>query len=547
MRKRGRSARTGAPRHRLFLFALGLIVACAVVYEIAMVEGPAYFGDDSVYTYYANVAANGSFHEYATDIFSFRLLSIFPIAVFFKLFGISALSSAAWAITAFAGAIVITFCIGRELYNDYAGLLAALLMGFFPLMTVLAGTPSPNMVEALVTGLVMLSVIRAQRSRSWLWYFLCGIFVVAAPLTTPAGAIIIVVLAVYLAAELVMGRIRLDRTSAYLIYGLLAAGACLMAFNYGNAGRPFITITGTAAIYSTAGTAVEGILINTNPYFYFNTMFPYRIISVLGNAAHYGILNPLSIWSAIYSSNHNNVGFYFYAFVLSSLYLLARKEKRAYVPFVWFGVAFLYLEFGPIYFRLFPFEYIVTHRLWRYLTIVSVPTVLLISMGIVRFVHDNRRKARRYAALSASAAIVCLLVLSGLQISLYWHSVVKYQTYDQRSIANYITTLPDSTGIYYESGFADVLVYTGYDNMSRFHAYDSIRDCRGIPSNVYVIIPKYYSAFNLNYTPDPVQCPYWNLVLYPSYPDSVTSAVQAAGMPFQAKLYYTGNATAAAG
>jgi hypothetical protein len=520
--------------------ALAIILLYTLIYETIFVLGPSYFGDDTVYTYYANTVLHGNFMENA-QVFSFRLLNIYPIAFFYFLMGINNLSTAAWAITSLLGSIAVAFFIAKEIYNEYAGLLSALLLSFYPLFVVLSGTPTPNMPEAFVTGFTLLSLLLAVKRNSRLWYFSTGASAVASVLTTPDAAIVIFIVFAYLLIELVRKKFKINKVSAFLLCGLLAAGILLMLFNYINAKDPLITITGTAAVYSTAGTPTEGILINQDLWFYLNVTFPYKLVNSFSSFLSHSVFNPITIWQDIYVINYNYFGFFFYAFVIAAAYLIIRKEKSAYFPLLWFIVAFAYLEFGPIYFSLIPFRYILTHRLERYLTIVSIPAAIIISIAIVRMVKKSKGN-RKIVASVLAALFVIFLIASSIPINLFWYQMVTYETYDQIAISNYLNKLPDTTSIYFESGFSNMQVYTHYDNLSRFHDYTGIKNCSDIPAGSYVVVPKFLKVFNISYTPNPlVECPDWILKLYPRDPGNFSGAITGPAVPFAAQLFYVPN------
>lgn len=516
--------------------ALILILLYATVYEIKFVLGPSYFGDDTVYTYFASAALHGNFVE-NIDIFSVRLLNIYPITFFYLLLGQTNLGTAGWAITSFIGCIIVAFFIGKELYNEYAGLLAALLLSFYPLFVVLSETPTPNVPEAFLVGLALLALLLARRKNSKAWYFASGATALLSVLTTQLAAIVIPVIFVYLLIEFLRKKFMIDRTSMYLLYGFLAAGLLLVAFNFVTSGNPLITLTTTTNLWQHSGTSVDGMEINQDPMFYFGVMFPYRVLDVLSATVLHGIYDPVMIWQDMGVINYVYVGFFFYAFVLAAAYLIIRRERSAYFPLLWFAVAFLYLEFGPIYMSLVPFQYIITHRLERYLTILVIPQVIIISIALLR-VSGPGKGLRRMAPIALSAAAVLFLIATSVPLNLFWHTTVSYETYDQMAIANYLNALPNTTRIAYESGFSIMQTYMGYRNQSRFLVYDQMANCTGIPAGYYVVVPKYYEVFGLNYTDPAAYCPDWKLVLYPqingTYPDGITIPARV----FGAKLYY---------
>ncbi len=520
-------------KNRITLLALGLILLYTAIYGIVFVIGPSYFGDDLTYTFFANQMIHGTFVQGTP--FSFRLMNIFPIAFFYALFGIGSLTTAAWSMVCFLGIIVVTFLIGRKLYNELAGILAALLAAFFPLFVTLSGTDSPNIVGGFFVGLILLSAIYAVRERSKRWYFCTGVFVVAALLSTPQTAGILVVLILYLAIEFFKKNARIDRISVYLLYGLLAAGALLAVYNYANTQNPIETLTGTVNTYASASAQNY----NMDLGYYFSVMFPYKILAGVWNGLSSGQLNPLNLLQTIYIPYNNFVGYYIYAVVACGAYLALKRDRHAYIPLLWTCVGFLCLEFGWVYISLSPFHYVLTGRLERYLTVIGIPIALLISFAVVRFIGSVKRSWPLIGKAALAAVFILLLIGTAVPISQFWYNLVQYQTYGQKQIAAYLSALPNNTKVYLDTAFNNVVVYMGYVNQSRFTAYDGIKDCGYIPANVYVIVPVNMSVSGLNYTLNPESyCPGWQPVMDKQEPGTFPSYIANAAGPFVARLYY---------
>ncbi len=517
----------------LYKAALLAILAYAFVYSIIYVVGPSFFGDDTVYLSLAHSVVQGNFQE-SPFIFSVRLLQIYPIAFFYYVFGVSLLSSAAWDILSYVLTIAVVFFIARELYDNYAGIASALLFAVFPLIVPLSATVSDDIPMAFITSLAMLAILYATRKNSKKWYFATGALIIASVLVTPEGGVIAFPIAAYLLIELARKKIKLDKVSAHFIYGLLVAGILLMIFNTASSANPLITLTTTSHFYSAVGGQNTIPSTNTDPMFYIQQMFPYNILHIVYSSFSSGNFNPVSIFNSIYIINYNSAGFYFYIMVLCAAYLLIRKEKRSYFAIFWLLVAFGYLEFGPMHVSLFPFSYLLSYRLLRFLTVIAAPTVIIIGIAISRL----SRIKKRYIGIIIGAAAILFLIATSLPVNSLWYRVSYVERFDQLSIANYLSALPNNTTIYYASSFSDLPIYMKFSNMSRFQVYDSISDCRSIPGNSYIILPKYQEMFGLNYTPNPSkECPYWQQVLYPNatgFPDYITSVA----VPFRAQLYY---------
>ena len=521
--------------------ALVILLAYALVYSIANVGGPSFYGDDTTYLGLANDVLMHNFQE-SSYIFSIRLLQIYPIAFFYALLGVNQLSSSLWDIFSFVLTAAVVFFIGKEVYNSLVGILSSFLYCIFPLVVRLSATISDDIPMAFLTSLAVLALVMAEKHNSRKWYFLSGAFALASPIVTPEGAIIIVFIAIFLIVELARKRIKL-KDGLFAVYGFVIAGLILMLVNYllTNPRNPLITLSLSNRFYSAVGKKNTIPSTNTNPWFYINTLFPYNIVQTFISGSRSGnIANALSFLNPNAFVPNSRVGFFMYAFVIALAYLLIKRERRVYIPAFWFFACFLYLEFGPMHVSLSPFNYLLSYRLGRFLTIIAPPTVLVIGMAAVRS-FEKGSKIKRPIGVAISIIGIAFLVYTSVLINNFWHETLISQTYDQIAIGKYLSTLPNNTKIYF-SGFASLVpIYMHFDNLSRFYAYDSITNCTNIPAGAYVILP-YFTLFDLNYTSNPSKyCPDWQLILAPTpkyLPKQFAALSEQLAEPFAARLYF---------
>ncbi|MDE1846218.1 MAG: glycosyltransferase family 39 protein [Candidatus Micrarchaeota archaeon] len=526
-----------ASTDRNYLIALVFLLLFALLYSIAFVGGPSFYGDDTVYANLAYYAVHGSFTQ-SPFIFSVRLLNIYPTALFYYLFGINLYTDSAWDIVSFLGMIVVAYFLGKELHSNLAGILSATLIAFFPLIVQISATISDDIPLAFVSSLAMLALLYGQRKSSKAWYFIAGVLLIATPLVTPEGFIVIITAAAYLLVELARKKISLNGELPFLGYGAAAALILLFCFNFITSGNPLITFTTNSNFYSAVGQQNTIPSTNTDPMFYIRTMFSYNILGTLFSNLGAGNFNPLSIWSQIYQASTSTAGLYFYALVIAAIYLVLARERRAYFALFWFMASFLYLEFGPMHISLSPFSYLLTYRLDRFLTIIAVPLVAVLGVAFARMMVDTRKAWKAVGTTLAGAAFF-ILILTALPINLYWHQSLYAATYDQIAMGQFLSALPSSTPVYFTGAFSNVLVYMQFSNMSRFVAYDQIKNCSKIPAGSYVLIPKYSTVFGLPYTPNPlVQCPSWRLVLSPKIPLNLSQSIIGPAAPFRGDVYF---------
>ncbi len=471
--------------------ALLLIVAYTLAYSIAFAVGPSHMGDDIAYSYLAYQASQGNFSQSMGDILSVRILHIFPIGFFYLIFGPGILSSVAWDMISFACSTVIVFLLGKELYGERAGLLAAFLLSVFPLAAIYSTTMSDNVPMMLFGSLTMYSLLLGTKRNSRKWYFISGAMAVATALTIPEGFILWVVMAAYLFVELFRRRLSLNKTTLFLAYGLVCALLALFAFNYINAKSPFITFTSNIAYYGE--TYRPDLLpqpLSISLSFYPGVMFPYGLTWTLYHYLTGGAINMGSL-ADNYLSGGNTVGIYFYVLLIAAAYLLLKKDKRSYFPFMWLVLGILYLEFGPQHVSLSPFTYVLSHRLDRYLLLIAPPLVLILSAALTMFVETSKRKWKKIK-IALCVAAIAFIIMTSMQVILFVHEIAISERYPQLQAAKYLEGLPSSTRIYLDGGYGDTEVYMGFRNASRFYyGYGGISNCSGIPPGSYVLLPRY--------------------------------------------------------
>jgi hypothetical protein len=97
-------------------------------------------------------------------------------------------------------------------------------------------------------------------------------------------------------------------------------------------------------------------------------------------------------------------GFFYPVFLLAIVFFLLRREKKVLIPIIWFSYLFLMMEFTPL--RLSPY-YQPIHRLIRFLSIVSIPALL-----VTAYFFKQLFEERLLAKLLSLLLIVGLFVTS---------------------------------------------------------------------------------------------------------------------------------------
>jgi hypothetical protein len=509
--------KNGAPGIRWYYVLLAAIVICVAVYAVVCAIAPSKEGDDVSYSFYAHDAANGIFVQSPGDVNSLRILNILPIAFFYTLFGVSMQSGAAWSALSFAMTVLITFFIGRELYDERVGILAAFLIGIFPIVAIYADTMSDNPPLMMLMSLAILGYIYGKNRESRLWYAVCGLSVAAMIFVTPLGFTMWILILIFFAVEMVRGALRMNRKNLYVFYGFIIAMAIFCAYNYVNSGYPFITFS-------------------SNYNYFGDTSRPDLTLQPLVQTLDF---YPQVIFPPVFNILQDKVGLMFYAFVIAALYLIGRKDGRAYIPLFWGIVGLAVLEFGPMHIGVSPFSYVLSHRLDRYVISVAPAVAIVVAAALVEFSHSpKKRQVFRAAACCFFIIIITVTSLYTIKTGYQFNFAL---VNNQMQVARYLNTLPNNTKIYIYGGSGEVTAYMKFNNISRTYVdYGGIEDCHEFPGGAYVVIPNHASV-GFNYTPDPIAtCSYWRMVLSPqvssSIPEFISSTV--ANLNTEVNVYY---------
>ena len=197
-----------------------------------------------------------------------------------------------------------------------------------------------------------------------------------------------------------------------------------------------------------------------NPAGYVNT----------ASSLKYALLYYPSFMLGLAKEGHHGYQFYPYGFfnpvlLLALAYLLLiRRDATIIVPLMWFSFLFLVMEFTPV--RIYPY-YEPTARLIRYLSIITMPSLLIIAY-FVRRLFLGTIVSRIFAVL-----LVCGLLVSSIyqahRKSYFYRDCMK----DAREAYNLIKNLP-----YVE-------IVTDYEMKSAISFYNQYRDINLLKSFEY--------------------------------------------------------------
>jgi len=472
----------GKKNLKIIYIALILTLAYFIAYLIMHPMAPSLYDDDTTYEMLAYNYIHGTFAQ-SPYPYSTRLLQIIPIALFYKAIGVNLLSNAMWNIISSLLLVILTFFIGRELYNEYVGYLSALIMCFFPLVVMLAASSNETIPMSMFAALAVLSFIKGYSKNNSKWYFITGISIFASFLASPLGILIGIIIFFYLILITLYSKFKKSNAvvslkGLHIISGIAFSVLILLIYNYITCGDPLVTFNITLNFAS--GPLFIKPAINMQ---YYTVLFPPFTKNLPG---------------------YINIGYVLYLFFIAAPYLVIKKVKQAFLPIFWFSFGLLYLWIGPMYISLFPFKYMTIPPVWRYLTILAAPAAVTVSIFIVRMFEIYKK--HRIALGILFFLVMFFIIYSSIRINLYEYSFYVKQISPIFYLAQYLNALPNSTTIYLPLQLPNLEVYMHFDNASRFVYYNmEVTNCTYASNYNYIVTVKFPGVLES-------RCPSWSEV-----------------------------------
>lgn len=364
------------------------------------------FSDDQSYVYYASKIFQKDFNP--TDNNGLRMGIYYPVGIFYFLFGINPISAILYQLISSLATIIVIFYIGKLLFNEKVGLLAAFFLSFFPLNVIYSTQTMGETPLALFTALSIFFFLKGERSKkNRIYFYLSGILIGISYLIRFSGLIPLLFLFGYF---LYTKKLRLNYTFIFLgLLSILLFEGIHYAIDNGDFFLRFNEVSG----HYGAEDAIKNLGLNVNMDFYPKVMFvldnSYSFMKGAKYFVHYGL---------------------FYYFVgLSAIFLLFKRKKESNILLIWLFSFFLYLQFGTMSFT----SYVPIHRLARHLSVITVPSLLILSVFLNRIFLNKKRfiKSLRYTTI---LIISMFLLVSSIYYIYYTTDYLRESTRDVRDI-----------------------------------------------------------------------------------------------------------------
>lgn len=430
---------------------LCLIILLALAIRLRHYTGPI-GSDDTWYYLGAHEIYEGSY-EPGNNYWKTRYGMLLPIAASYKVFGTNEFAAALWPMLCSLGAVALCFFLGKLVVDAPTGLLAAVLLAFYPLDIHYSGLILPDIPLSFLMAASVLAFLYAGKSekRAPLLYLLSGALFALAYSCRSMAVILLPFYAIHVA---------LFEKKLKGLHFLFAAG--------------FLAVMSAESLYFT----VKGLGPLHN--FHLNARAALKV-NVAGENSTSLAYYPMAIFTR---ESMTIFGPYFFLFVPSMIFAAIKRERGGLIFLAWAAVILLVLQFGYVSF----FPPIPMVKVRKFLNFGTVPLVLTAAYAL-----SHLRARYRWAVVVVVAAISMYLIrgytYSHNSTPEAWGGYV-------REAGAYLEQLPPKT-IYADGRTSGMLrLVTGYrleaDRFADFYDVTSADDLE----NCYVVINKFYVIFD---------------------------------------------------
>jgi len=303
-------------------------------------------GDDSYYASTSKLFMENGFKQLSLEFGSnYRIGLWIPISLSFKLFGINEVSFVLFSLLSSLGLIVVSYLIGKELFNEKVGLIAAFIISIAPFDSVFASTMTidiPTNFLLAVSFLCFIKGIKSSKKKSITYYLLSNLCIIWAYfIKFPSVSMIFVFILISL--------MNFKKIKRHLIFYIILSCLFLTSF-------------------------LIDYLLSGDPLHYFHQEMKYGpkpspFASIGSWYFKWMFTREMSFGILMF-------GYLFYVSVFSIAYCIIKKMKTSYYLLIWFFTIFACLEFLPMGLN----PYMVAPRFFRYTHATFVPAVLISAM-----------------------------------------------------------------------------------------------------------------------------------------------------------------------
>jgi len=430
---------------------------------------------NSILSEYKNLRKDGLYDP--SEAFRFRPLFLYPIAFFWRLFGINDYSTVLWVMITYLGTIVVTYKIGENLFNKKVGLISAFLISICPLQLLYSTRVSIDTPLAFFMGLSVFffikgneylnktSRLKQEGKNSRKYFLLSGLCLGFGYLTKISALPLFGFFFLYF-----IYKKRFNRIVFWLILGFIIIFVVESLYYYIFTNHFFIRVIMNKGfienkiIHEPTGDVtflnlIKISYLESSPFFYLEY--------ITGKASYIEYPYP-------------RVEIFCFFILLSTLYFIFHRKESTNVLLIWLIILFLWLEFGPASIKFssnYLIEYWVIQKHDRYMMIILIPSILILS----NFLYSLKDRA---AQLIILMTIVIFSIYFVNISSKSFNDVLS----DVRDAYNFLRYIPNKT-IYCDGLCVSFLdYYFGFKNTKYLNFVPINITDENIVKNSYVIV-----------------------------------------------------------
>lgn len=377
------------------------------------------FNDDTYYLDFASKIYKGEkFIPPTTLTWGIRIGVYYPIVLFWKIFGINESSTSIYFILLSLGSVFISYLIGKELFNKKVGLIAAFLLAVFPLNIIYATQIGPDIPFQFLSALSVLFLIKSEKNQKMVYSILCGLLLGILYLFKSTIILLLPIFLFFVLINFYKSKIKFKKYFTKK-----------RAFNY------FLILVGFLIIFNFQLIHFHDL---SGQWFYGEKVRAYSLThDPNSNSNLMWYPNAMfNLQKGLFEWIHNLplFGFFYYFVILSTIYLIYKKDLSSIFLIFWFLFLFIFFEYGLQFYCTKIMDYCLYARHPRFLSIFSIPAILLVS----RFFNFDKKNWRRYLSIIS----ILFLTLTSFYYTYQSHIFLRNGMGTVRESAAFIETLP---------------------------------------------------------------------------------------------------------
>jgi len=350
---------------------LGCIIALGCVVRLIFFKGLTFF-DGLPYTFYSYRLSAGA-PLLAQDAFGLRLGLILPTALSLRILGFNQFALVLFPFLCSLAGIYLAFRVGKHFADAETGLLAALLMCFFPLDVMFSSMLYPDSPLAFFLPLSFFLWYRGQSEKRPLFGLLSGLLVGYSYLLRMTALFICFPMAI---CSVVLKRF-FSKCNVLLLAGLLAVMVSEISYYYWQTGNPVYRFSLASRTLALADTHLRRSLREADEVG--GSFWDGR------GSVGFGVMRGKNwfvepLWTL---TTNQEFGLFYFFIVPAGIWCLFRRRRGTLILVIWAFALLLYIFYGSTT----PFTYRPLGRWPRYTSVVTIPAVVILSI----FLREKRK------------------------------------------------------------------------------------------------------------------------------------------------------------